>query len=94
LIVPNNLAPSITIGQVENIERILGITLPSDFKDHYLKYNGGFPISDQYYSAEHDTFLSINSFSPIHYKYNDLDDWTIEESYKIFNLKNYFHKVL
>ena len=49
-----------------------------------------FPLADKFYVEEHNTFISINGFYSMKYKYHDLDGWTIEELYKIFNLKTYF----
>lgn len=59
------------------IEQDLKITLPSEFKEHYLKYNGGYP-ENSFYKWESGATTHINSFSSIRYEGFD----SVEDSYK------------
>ncbi|WP_064965770.1 SMI1/KNR4 family protein [Tenacibaculum ovolyticum] len=80
-----NSAKSITKSDIKNIEKLIGLEFPLKFKEHYLMYNGGFPLNDCFLMVEDDTYLSINGFYPIKYHYNEIEDWTLEEIY--FHLK-------
>jgi cell wall assembly regulator SMI1 len=82
-----NLAKSITIQEFEELENYLGNKLPEEFKSHYLKYNGGFPVNDRYYMKDYDTYTSINGFMPIKHKYDNNDNPTLEQTYEHFNKK-------
>lgn len=44
--------PAITNADLDNLERQVGNKLPFAFRQHYLKYNGGWPIKD-IYDGEH-----------------------------------------
>ncbi len=48
----------ITIKEIEEIERIIGIKLPYAYIKHLLKYNGGHPVNDCYPLIDH--ILSCN----------------------------------
>lgn len=81
-----NCAKSITKSDIEEIENVLGINFPLKLKEHYLKFNGGFPINDRFLMVEYDTYLTINGFLPIKYSHEEIKDWTLEQVYS--NLQN------
>ena len=49
-----------------NVEKVLGFELPSEFKEHYLEYNGGYPESDRSNWKDGST-TTINTFASIKY---------------------------
>ncbi|OWP79756.1 SMI1/KNR4 family protein [Flavobacterium oreochromis] len=84
-----NLAKPISIKEIEEIENYIGGELPQDFKNHYLKFNGGFPINDRYYMENYDTYTSVNGFIPMKYHYDNNENWTLEETYNHFNKQGF-----
>ncbi|ASE60799.1 SMI1/KNR4 family protein [Chryseobacterium indologenes] len=55
----------ITIDDIQSFEKSLKIKLPEDFKEHYLKYNGGIPDNKCFYMQAFDTFVEISRFFSI-----------------------------
>lgn len=72
---------SITAKDLEDLETALKIVLPNDFKQHYLKYNGGYPEKEHFYMEDYDTFLWVDFFRSI--KYSN-EDKTVESAYDFF----------
>ena len=77
---------TITREEIDEIEKSLGITLPQELLEHYLKYNGGVPEKPCFYSEESDVEIEIQSFSPLKYSNDDLR--TLEEKYVLFKEKS------
>jgi cell wall assembly regulator SMI1 len=77
----------LTKEDIAQFENTLKAKLPDDFKNHYLKYNGGYPTFEYVKGAKH--IFTINGFMPI--KYGTLSiEQTIEDYKKsglIFNDK-------
>ncbi|MCH4829576.1 hypothetical protein B0A56_12855 [Flavobacterium columnare NBRC 100251 = ATCC 23463] len=84
-----NVAKSITQKEIEEVESYIGGTFPTEFKEHYIKFNGGFPVNDRYCMQDYDTYTSINGFIPIKYHYDNNDNWTLEQTFDHFNKKGY-----
>ncbi|MFK8281917.1 SMI1/KNR4 family protein [Capnocytophaga cynodegmi] len=55
----------LTSADMDDFERKIGLKLPQDFKEHYLKFNGGYP-SFEYVKGLRNIF-TINSFDSIKY---------------------------
>ncbi|WP_172917494.1 SMI1/KNR4 family protein [Capnocytophaga canis] len=55
----------LTLAEMDDFERKIGLKLPQDFKEHYLKFNGGYP-SFEYVKGLRNIF-TINSFDSIKY---------------------------
>ncbi|AEK24326.1 MULTISPECIES: SMI1/KNR4 family protein [Capnocytophaga] len=55
----------LTLADMDDFERKIGLKLPQDFKEHYLKFNGGYP-SFEYVKGLRNIF-TINSFDSIKY---------------------------
>ncbi|MFJ1431821.1 SMI1/KNR4 family protein [Capnocytophaga canimorsus] len=55
----------LTSADIDDFERKIGLKLPQDFKEHYLKFNGGYP-SFEYVKGLRNIF-TINGFDSIKY---------------------------
>ncbi|GIJ93219.1 SMI1/KNR4 family protein [Capnocytophaga stomatis] len=55
----------LTSADMDDFERKIGLKLPQDFKEHYLKFNGGYP-SFEYVKGLRNIF-TINGFDSIKY---------------------------
>ncbi|MFK8274475.1 SMI1/KNR4 family protein [Capnocytophaga cynodegmi] len=55
----------LTLAEMDDFERKIGLKLPQDFKEHYLKFNGGYP-SFEYVKGLRNIF-TINGFDSIKY---------------------------
>jgi cell wall assembly regulator SMI1 len=75
----------ITKEEIGQIEQDLGIKIPKDFVEHYLKNNGGVSNKRYFYSEESDIEIEIQVFSPIKHKTTGR---TIEEKYLLFKQKS------
>ena len=84
----SNTSRSITKAELKAIELELGITFPHSFVEHYLLYNGGIPSETFFYSEITDIETEIQIFSPIKYKFNNIDIRTVEEKYELFKKKS------
>lgn len=60
-----NLAPPITEMDLAEIENRLGLVLPEDLRQHYLRFNGGHPLQNLFPKAGE--YFSISEFLPIKY---------------------------
>ena len=76
---------SISIQEVEQLERDYNIKLPQDYKDHMLTYNGINPLKN-YYFQPNIWEDEINFFSTLPIKYGD---YIFEEANLIGYLKDY-----
>ncbi len=70
-----SVGKKISENQIAMIEADLGITLPEELRNHYLKFNGGRP-QKCYYTNVIDTFV-VDQFIPIKY-----GDFTFEDVYR------------
>lgn len=84
----SNTSRPITKTEIKAIELELGITLPNSFIEHYLVYNGGIPSKSFFYSEKTDIETEIQIFSPIKYKFSNIDIKTVEEKYVFFKKKS------
>ncbi len=57
----------ITPEELEEFEIKTGVSLPQDYKEHMLKYNGGSPLSYHLYFGEPDEGILFSGFKPIKY---------------------------
>jgi len=64
---------------LDEVEARLGIVLPSDLRQHYLKYNGGSPVPSFYKSG--DNYYWVRGFLPIKYGITDDPELTLEAYY-------------
>ena len=71
---------------IEQIEINLKIEFPLSFIEHYLKFNGGVPEKQFFYSEKSDIETEIQLFSPLKYTSKDLQ--TVEEKYLFFKEKS------
>lgn len=83
-----NTSKKVSEKDLKEIEQLLNLKLPFEFRSHYLKYNGGIPKSEYYYMDEYDTFLWINCFIPFKYENEKTQNWTIERTYSHLLQKN------
>lgn len=84
----SNTSRPITKAELKAIELELGITFPNSFAEHYLLYNGGIPSEAFFYSEKTDIETEIQIFSPIKYKFSNIDIRTVEEKYALFKKKS------
>ena len=64
LIMLISCAQKISLSDLEEVEKQLGLKIPKDIKDHYIIFNGGFPINDRFLMQGYDTCLLYTSPSP------------------------------
>ncbi|BAP32479.1 uncharacterized protein CHSO_3442 [Chryseobacterium sp. StRB126] len=57
----------ITSDELHEFEVKTGISLPQDYKEHMLKYNGGSPLSYDLYFGEPDEGILLSGFKSIKY---------------------------
>jgi cell wall assembly regulator SMI1 len=57
-------APPLTSADIADFEQRYAISLPSEFREHYLKFNGGQPDSYRFID-DNDALLIVNEFLPI-----------------------------
>lgn len=55
----------LTLADIDDFERKIGLKLPQDFKEHYLKFNGGYPAFEYVKGVKN--IFTINSFDSIKY---------------------------
>ncbi len=67
--------------EIKEVEQLLQINLPEEFKNHYLQYNGGIPENEHFYMEEYDTFLWLNNFLSLKHENENVKDWTVEKCY-------------
>ena len=67
-----NCEPPITNDDLNAAEVEMGVILPSDLREHYLKYNGGSPVHRSF--RVDDYYYVLRDFFPV--KYGILDDPT------------------
>ena len=67
----------VTEQEIWDFEREYDLTLPNDYREHLLKYNGGAVTNSYLYFKDYDSGIRLSSFQPLKYG-ND----TIEKSYK------------
>jgi hypothetical protein len=58
-------AQNLSAEDLKDFEVELNLSLPEDFKSHYLKYNGGYPPFEHVKGINHE--FTINGFIPIKY---------------------------
>jgi hypothetical protein len=56
---------AITPAHLDHLESAIGKKLPSPFRNHYLKYNGGIPERTYWLSEDFDEPLEVAAFKPI-----------------------------
>ena len=67
--------PSITDDDLATFEASVGITLPSDYREHIVRFNGGLPAASYYLYEDEEYYVA--SFHPINhgdFTVNDLLD--------------------
>lgn len=84
----SNTSRPITKIEIEAFELKQGIKLPNRFIEHYLLYNGGIPSKPFFYSEDMDIETEIQIFSPIKYKFDNIDIKTVDEKYVFFKKKS------
>lgn len=87
----DNVGKQICMQDIDELETMLKCKLPESFKEHYLKYNGGFPEKEYFYSDVSDIETMIQFFSPIKYAIGDDEDDTIEKLYIFY--KNMYKRM-
>ncbi|MGU3306474.1 SMI1/KNR4 family protein [Pseudomonas sp. M5A4_2d] len=58
-------SPTIASTDLDHLESILGKKLPSPFRNHYLKYNGGTPERTYWQSEDFEEPVEVSVFKPI-----------------------------
>jgi len=61
----SNNEAAITPADLDHLESAIGKKLPTPFKNHYLKYNGGVPERTYWVSEDFDEALEVAAFKPI-----------------------------
>lgn len=79
-----NVGKQICIQDINELEAIIECELPRSFKEHYLRYNGGYPEKEFFYSKESDIETMIQFFSPIKFAIGEDEDDTIEKLYLFY----------
>ena len=79
-------AHPITENDIKQIEEKLNISIPRQFVEHYMSFNGGKPEDKFLYSKIADIEAGVQSFLPM--KYKDVTGYTIESMYDNFVSKN------
>lgn len=74
---------SLQVSDFSVIEEKLNVKLPSEFKEHYLENNGGYPPFENVKGENH-ILYSLNSFYPI--KYGRLTIEKLIDSFEISNI--------
>jgi hypothetical protein len=68
------ISEKLTDADLEEVENLLGISFTSDFKNHYIKYNGGYPVTS-FFLWPDGAKTRINHFFSIKYKgFSQLED--------------------
>ena len=77
-------APNLTREDIAQAEEAMNITLPPQFVEHYLRHNGGVPSKSYVLNDDTEEYIEVSVFSPLHYKLQNSDGSTIEETYNDF----------
>jgi cell wall assembly regulator SMI1 len=74
------LSSPISLNDVNKIEKEIDVIFPNDFKEHYLKFNGGIPENSYFFMKKYNTFLWLSSFLPIKNE-RENQNMTLEKTY-------------
>lgn len=74
---------SATLNDIRMIENKFGFTMPKDFVNHYLKYNGGYPEKNVFVDDKNNRY-AVDYFIPIKSS-NGLD---LKETLRLLNDEN------
>ncbi|MGI4736998.1 MAG: SMI1/KNR4 family protein [Janthinobacterium lividum] len=73
-------AQQLTLNDIAQAEAIMGIELPPQFKEFYLRHNGGVPSKAYVFDDNIEDFIETSVFSSLRYKLPDSE--TLEEDYQ------------
>lgn len=81
---------ALTEDDLRKFERAFNIQMPQSIKQHYLKYNGGYPERTVFYSEEDDIEYTVNYFFSI----GGNDGMKVEETMSLLSDEKVFPKWL
>jgi len=58
-------SPAITAADLDHLESVMGKKLPSPFRNHYLKHNGGTPERTYWQNEDFEEPVEVSVFKPI-----------------------------
>lgn len=62
----DHCAPALTPADLDDVEAALGLALPRDLREHYLRWNGGVPRSSCWV-VDDEVVVDVAAFSPVRY---------------------------
>ena len=71
----------LTQADIKSLEEIVGYSLPTDFINQYLHFNGGVADKTYFYVEDDDGYVEVSFFIPIKYPSTDLGNIDIATSY-------------
>ena len=71
----------LTQADIKSLEEIVGYSLPTDFINQYLHFNGGVADKTHFYVEDDDGYVEVSFFIPIKYPSTDLGNIDIATSY-------------
>ncbi|RZK43454.1 MAG: SMI1/KNR4 family protein [Hymenobacter sp.] len=80
-------APKLSQADIDHAEAVMNVSLPIQFVEHYLHYNGGFPSKPCVLDKHTDSFVYVKVFSSLCHKRPNSDNNTIEQSYLGFQAR-------
>lgn len=73
----DHCAPALTVTDLDGVEDSLGLTLPRDVREHYLRWNGGTPRATCWV-VDDEVVVDVAAFLPVRYgdgtRYGTLED--------------------
>lgn len=89
----SNSSKQLTSEDIISMENDIGYSLPTEFINKYLKFNGGVPDNAYFYVEKDEDFVEISFFIPIKYPSEKLGELEVSKSYHKLNTigvpKNY-----
>jgi cell wall assembly regulator SMI1 len=85
-------APKLTQENISQAEKTMDVILPPQFVEHYLRQNGGVPSKSYVLNEDTEEYIEVSVFSPLHYKLQNSDGSTIEETYNDFKKRRIIPK--
>ncbi|RZK43455.1 MAG: SMI1/KNR4 family protein [Hymenobacter sp.] len=86
-------AQRLTLEEITQAETIMGVELPPQFKEFYLRYNGGVPVNAYVFDEGIEEFIGINLFSPLRYQLQNIKVDTIEQDYNDLTVRNIIPRI-
>jgi cell wall assembly regulator SMI1 len=80
-------APALSQDDIAHAEAAMDLSLPPQFIEHYLRFNGGVPSKPCVINRRTDSIIYLKVFSSLCHKRPNSDNHTIEEAYLGFQAR-------